>query len=81
MPIPTGPGGQPQIVYYYPPPAGTDRTDHSALLAVIRALGEIGPTAKPAAAALRRAVEDAEADVAEAAAAALRKIGTAGDDR
>jgi HEAT repeat protein len=58
--------------YYYSTP--TRRPGSDALLAVIRALGEIGPGAKPAAAALRRVAEDAEVEVAKAAADALKRI-------
>jgi HEAT repeat protein len=60
-----------QTTYYYTPPyrSGTD-----ALLAVIRTLGEIGPEAKSAAEALRRAGKDTEPEVAKAVADALKRI-------
>ena len=68
---PPQPGMPRQVTYFYPT---STRSNSDALLAVIRTLGEIGPEAKSAAAALRRVAEDAEPEVAKAVAEALKRI-------
>ncbi|HEY8506384.1 MAG TPA: HEAT repeat domain-containing protein, partial [Gemmataceae bacterium] len=76
----------------FPPPSYPDRvrvvrvppdptaSEPSLYLEVIRTLGETGPEAKPAAAALRAALNDANPDVRAAAAAALKRVERMGDE-
>ena len=68
---PPVPGMPRQVTYFYPI---STRPNSEALVAVIRTLGEIGPDAKPATAALKRAASDADQEVAKAAADALKRI-------
>jgi hypothetical protein len=74
-----GPAIHRQAVYYFPTPTRQIGTFDDTLFQVVRALGEIGPEAKPAVALLRELAKDADPELGKAAAEAVKKIDPAGD--
>ena len=71
--------GVPYNPTYYPPPPLWISSDEPLVRLVIRTLGEIGPPARSAAAALRTAREGPDAEVRQAAAEALEKVESEAD--